>query len=564
MNMKLWIAAVVMGVLGWGADPTRIEWERVANKPFYSGVAAPSAGTCSASGHVGRLHMQTGDPAGTTIQLFVCGNDGAATYKWHPADHRIGTTLPAVCSVGQMFFKSDAVAGQNLYGCTSADTWAVLSGGGGGGGSVWGLILGTLSNQTDLDSALSGKSSTSHDHAASYSAIGHDHAATYAAIANGVTNGDSHDHVGGDGAAINLGTAITGTLGLANGGTNQTSWTSSRCVQVKADGSGLESASGVCATGGASYVAGSSGGIVINTTPEPDEIDIDTAVIPRKAISETIAGLWTFSLGGILTPMTLPTCNAGNTGRIISDSGDSNKFKFCDGSSWTTFASGSGDVTAASSFGADNRIIRSDGTGKGVQSTGITIDNSDVITGANLNVEGTSNVITTVHKLWWPAAFCRNTTAESMWDTPTSNSVGVACATGGVTTRGIATFADSGTASMHKNLMLPSDWTGAVDVTIKWLSPQTTGSAVWQVATACVADGEAEYPSWNTASTVTDATKGSANYLNDATITGVTTTGCAAGELMFVRLLRDPTHVSDDLTYAAYVVGMEITIRRAQ
>lgn len=43
-------------------------------------------------------------------------------------------------------------------------------------------------------------------------------------------------------------------------------------------------------------------------------------------------------------------------------------------------AAGSGDVTAASSFGTDEVLIRSDGTGKGVQSTGITVDDSDNMT----------------------------------------------------------------------------------------------------------------------------------------------------------------------------------------
>lgn len=40
----------------------------------------------------------------------------------------------------------------------------------------------------------------------------------------------------------------TGMLGLARGGTNQASWTAGRCVQVSADGTRLESASGACAT----------------------------------------------------------------------------------------------------------------------------------------------------------------------------------------------------------------------------------------------------------------------------------------------------------------------------
>lgn len=44
---------------------------------------------------------------------------------------------------------------------------------------------------------------------------------------------------------------------------------------------------------------------------------------------------------------------------------------------------GGGDVTAAANFGTDNRLIRSDGTTKGVQSSGITIDDSNNVTGVN-------------------------------------------------------------------------------------------------------------------------------------------------------------------------------------
>ena len=52
-------------------------------------------------------------------------------------------------------------------------------------------------------------------------------------------------------------------------------------------------------------------------------------------------------------------------------------------------ATGTGDVTAASAFGTDNLLIRSDGTGKGVQASGITIDDSDNVTGV-----GTLNSLT--------------------------------------------------------------------------------------------------------------------------------------------------------------------------
>jgi hypothetical protein len=45
---------------------------------------------------------------------------------------KTGTILPSTCSVGDLFFQTSAPAGSNLYGCASANTWTVQSGGGGG------------------------------------------------------------------------------------------------------------------------------------------------------------------------------------------------------------------------------------------------------------------------------------------------------------------------------------------------------------------------------------------------------------------------------------------------
>lgn len=42
-----------------------------------------------------------------------------------------GTTLPAKCGIGQIFFKTNVTAGANLYGCTSTNTWTALGSGGG-------------------------------------------------------------------------------------------------------------------------------------------------------------------------------------------------------------------------------------------------------------------------------------------------------------------------------------------------------------------------------------------------------------------------------------------------
>lgn len=40
-----------------------------------------------------------------------------------------GTTTPTNCTVGQLFFDTDATAGSNVYGCTAANTWTLMSGG---------------------------------------------------------------------------------------------------------------------------------------------------------------------------------------------------------------------------------------------------------------------------------------------------------------------------------------------------------------------------------------------------------------------------------------------------
>ncbi|MBI4892561.1 MAG: hypothetical protein HY821_18190 [Acidobacteria bacterium] len=44
------------------------------------------------------------------------------------APNKSGIALPATCSVGQTYFKTDAAAGRNLYLCTAANTWTVAAG----------------------------------------------------------------------------------------------------------------------------------------------------------------------------------------------------------------------------------------------------------------------------------------------------------------------------------------------------------------------------------------------------------------------------------------------------
>jgi hypothetical protein len=180
------------------------------------------------------------------------------------------------------------------------------------------------------------------------------------------------------------------------------------------------------------------------------------------------------------------------------------------------------------------------------------------------NAESTGNVLTLPIREWKAAAICNNATpAAHGWSFPTSNPGVPACQTGSNTQYGTLDFADAGNLSAQTHLKLPSDWTSTVDVKVVWLTAATTGNVVWQLSTICVADAETGDPAFNTASTVTDAAKGTTLQLNDASITTVTVTGCAAGELLFVKVQRDSAHASDTLAATARLVGLELTYRRA-
>jgi len=184
-------------------------------------------------------------------------------------------------------------------------------------------------------------------------------------------------------------------------------------------------------------------------------------------------------------------------------------------------------------------------------------------TNTTIDCEGTGNTCTIPKRVYFPAAGCNNATAGSVWDLPASNPAVAACKTGTNTQMGVLDFADSSNLSAQLHYMLPTTWTGAIDARIKWLTSATSGSVVWQVSTICVADAETDDPSFNTASTVTDAAKGTTLQTNDASITGVTATGCAAGELMHIKIQRDSGHASDNLAATARLIGLELVIREA-
>src|SRR3954462_10222545 len=66
--------------------------------------------------------------AQTKVDLRTQGKsvDFSAATSTKPS--KTGTAFPATCSFGETFFKTDAAAGANLYGCTATNIWSVQSG----------------------------------------------------------------------------------------------------------------------------------------------------------------------------------------------------------------------------------------------------------------------------------------------------------------------------------------------------------------------------------------------------------------------------------------------------
>jgi|GEM_PF-3123915 len=155
----------------------------------------------------GSVTIDATDPANPTIVANLAGANDATSIQGND----VSSNAPG--------------DGQVLKWNDSASEWQPANDltSGGGGSVAWGAVTGTLSNQTDLQSALSGKSDTSHNHDARYytqtqvdaalggkSDTGHNHDADYADI--------NHDH-DGDYATAAQGTTADSALQSVTAGT---------------------------------------------------------------------------------------------------------------------------------------------------------------------------------------------------------------------------------------------------------------------------------------------------------------------------------------------------------
>lgn len=126
--------------------------------------------------------------------------------------------------------------------------------------------------------------------------------------------------------------------------------------------------------------------------------------------------------------------------------------------------------------------------------------------------------------------------------TPTSNFPAATSRAGTNTNFAVALFSTT-SQTIQLRTFLPADWvTGGQNVEL-WFADVTdndTGhNEIWSVQTACASAGDTVDPSFNTAQTATVAVVNSAGALNKATLSTFTVTGCAADDLLYLKIGLD-------------------------
>jgi hypothetical protein len=176
---------------------------------------------------------------------------------------KTGTVLPATCNAGDLFFKTSAPSGANLYGCVATNTWSVLSGGGGSSGGAQDFDIQT----GDLVYCVDTGSSSNYACNLSPPVTAYSAGMVVQVKANTTNTGAATLNLNSLGAEpILKGKNHTLEANDILGG---------QVITVVFDGSAFEMQSQI-----ANYLtAGPSGGIVVNHATFPWTVDVQTSVI---------------------------------------------------------------------------------------------------------------------------------------------------------------------------------------------------------------------------------------------------------------------------------------------
>jgi hypothetical protein len=161
-----------------------------------------------------------------------------------------------------------------------------------------------------------------------------------------------------------------------------------------------------------------------------------------------------------------------------------------------------------------------------------------------------------------PISICQSTTAGTGLSLTAANAGLPTCDTGTYVNEGTLHFPAGSTTSGQYHLPLPSDTdtSKSWSLVLKWKATSTTGNVVWGVATRCVADAAVVDGTFNTANTLTQTPQSTTLQVETSTITGITKTGCVAGNELYLQIQRSG---SDTMTGDAQLISANFIYSRA-
>ena len=190
---------------------------------------------------------------------------------------------------------------------------------------------------------------------------------------------------------------------------------------------------------------------------------------------------------------------------------------------------------------------------------------TQTLTGKTIDCTSAGNVCTITKTIDLPLVGVSGGTAGHVWDdAPTLTACTPGSAAGTNQTVAYCTFPDSdGDIGRAIPLHLPASFVAdSVTFIVDWKTTGT-GNARFRVRTICYASDEAGDSAYSNSSYVT-AAAGTSGRWNKSASTAVTTTGCAAGETMWVQFERNRTEASDSLNAALDVRKIILAWQEAQ